>query len=168
MQLARANAKARLLLAAAFLLGGCATMGAPPAPPSVPPPVMTPSPPPSPPPASELVQPPAATRPPIAMPEMIAPPPLSVPKPPPPLPTDAQSLRAAYGTPDFIRKEMDSELWRYDGRNCAAFFFLYREGDAMRIRYTETNPRGKTAIADPDCLESLSGRPAASSSRPMS
>lgn len=84
------------------------------------------------------------------------------------MPTDAQSLRAAYGTPAFIRREPDSELWRYDGMNCAAFFFLYPEGDTYRIRHAETSPRGREGPTDPDCLRSLlvpAG--AAPASRPM-
>ena len=97
----------------------------------------------------------AMPEPPPLMPEAALPP--SEPIPPPP-PTDAQSLRTAYGAPDFIRKETDSELWRYDGKNCAVFFFLYREGDLMRIRYTETNPRGKDVAADPECMQGLSAR----------
>lgn len=97
--------------------------------------------------------------------EMLPPPPPEPPPPPPPppMPTDAQSLRAAYGMPAFIRREPDSELWRYDGMNCAAFFFLYPEGGTYRIRYVETNPRGTDTPADPDCLRSLiapSGAPA--------
>ena len=71
------------------------------------------------------------------------------------MPTDAQSLRAAYGTPAFIRREPDSELWRYDGMTCAAFFFLYSEGGTYRVRHTETSPRGTDMPADPDCLRSL-------------
>jgi hypothetical protein len=80
----------------------------------------------------------------------------------PPL-TDAASLRARYGTPDFIRREPDSELWRYDGANCAAFFFLYREGDALKLRYSETMPRGMTMAADPACIDSLSAHSGAMS-----
>ena len=86
------------------------------------------------------------------------------PPPPPPLPTptDAQSLRAAYGTPALIRREAESELWRYDGMQCAAFFFLYPEGETYRIRHSETTPRGADTQADPDCLRSLLLRAGAS------
>src|SRR5712671_6071157 len=111
------------------MLGACATTPPPPkvvATVSRPAPLM-PAPPPTP-----MVAP--APEPPQQAPAGAPPPP----PPPPPLPMDAQSLRTAYGAPDFIRKEMDSELWRYDGKNCAVFFFLYREGVLMRIRYTET------------------------------
>jgi hypothetical protein len=38
---------------------------------------------------------------------------------------------------------------------CAAFFFLYPEGETYRIRHSETTPRGADALADPDCLRSL-------------
>ena len=96
---------------------------------------------------------------------MVPPPP---PEPPPlPTPTDAQSLRAAYGTPAFIRREPDSELWRYDGMRCAAFFFLYPEGGTYRIRHAETNPRGRDMPADPDCLRSLIPSAGAPASGPM-
>ena len=129
-----------------------------------PPPAMMTAPPvmPAPPPLAETMMPmpqPAA-EPEVAslLPPVPAPPP---PLPPPPPPTDAQSLRAAYGAPDFIRRETDSELWRYDSRSCAVFFFLYREGNQLRIRYTETNPRGKDSSADADCMRALSERPGA-------
>lgn len=75
-----------------------------------------------------------------------------------PPPTDAQSLRARYGAPDFIRREMEAELWRYDGQACSIFFFLYREGDALKLRYSETAPRGMNMAADPACVESLNAR----------
>jgi hypothetical protein len=78
--------------------------------------------------------------------------------PPRPPPTDAQSLRARYGEPDFIRREMGTELWRYDGAACSIFFFLYREGDALKLRYSETTPRGMNMPADPRCVESLNAR----------
>ena len=80
------------------------------------------------------------------------------PAPPLPPPTDAQSLRARYGAPDFVRRDMETELWRYDGEACAIFFFLYREGDALKLRYSETTPRGMNMAADPRCVESLNGR----------
>jgi hypothetical protein len=80
-----------------------------------------------------------------------------------PPPTDAASLRARYGTPDFIRREAESELWRYDGTDCAAFFFLYRESDVLKLRFSETMPRGKETAADPACIESLNAHPGAMS-----
>jgi hypothetical protein len=88
--------------------------------------------------------------------------PVPVPMPmlPPPRPasTDAQSLRARYGAPDFIRREMETELWRYDGAACSIFFFLYREGDVLKLRYSETTPRGVNMATDPRCVESLNAR----------
>ena len=86
--------------------------------------------------------------------------PVPLPMLPPPRtpPTDAQSLRARYGAPDFIRREMGTELWRYDGDACSIFFFLYRENEVLRLRYSETTPRGMNMATDPRCVESLNGR----------
>jgi hypothetical protein len=86
--------------------------------------------------------------------------PVPVPMLPParPPPTDAQSLRARYGAPDFVRREMETELWRYDGEACSIFFFLYREGDVLKLRYSETTPRGMNMAADPACVERLNAR----------
>ena len=92
------------------------------------------------------------------MPASMMPP---TPTPPPAPPTDAVTLRSAYGAPDFVRREMDSELWRYDGTGCAAFFFLYRDGEIWRLRYSETMPRGRDMPTDAACLSGLSMRRAA-------
>lgn len=80
-----------------------------------------------------------------------------------PPPVDAMSLRARYGPPDFVRRDADSELWRYDGSDCAVFFFFYREGDTLRIRYTESMPRGTEMPADPKCVDSLNAHAGAMS-----
>ena len=103
---------------------------------------------------------------PVAAPVLTLPPPLPLPPmamlaPVPAMltpPADAAALRARYGAPDFVRREPDSELWRYDGHNCAVFYFLYREGEALKLRYSETSPRGMQMAADPACVDSLSGR----------
>jgi len=149
-RLARAGAAGTLATAGMFVLAACAT---PQAPAQIAPPVqqMASLPPPAPPALEAIPEPPPAPEPPAEMLPPLAP----EPPPPPPMPTDAQSLRAAYGAPAFIRREPDSELWRYDGMNCAAFFFLYPDEGTYRIRYAETTPRGRDMPADPDCLRSL-------------
>jgi hypothetical protein len=152
-----ASAKAVAAAIALFVLTNCATQTVPPAPmAALPPAAATPEP----------AQPVPAMMPaaePAPAPEvaLLPPAPEPPPPPPPPPPTDAQSLRAAYGAPDFIRRETDSELWRYDAKSCAVFFFLYREGNRMLIRYAETSPRGKESPADAECVRGLSARPGA-------
>ncbi len=149
-RLARVGAAAPVAMGGLLLLAACATQPPPqPLAASLPPPVEM-----APPPAIEAIPepPPVPMEP--APPVEVVPPPSPAP-PPLPAPTDAQSLRAAYGTPAFIRREPDSELWRYDGMRCAAFFFLYPEGGTYRIRHAETSPRGRDEPADPECLRSL-------------
>jgi hypothetical protein len=154
-QLARASVAGWVPASALILLAACATEPAAEALPDMPsPPLMQElaSIPPEPAPRFERLPEP----PPEPLAEM--PPPEPEPPPPPPqlpMPTDAQSLRAAYGTPAFIRREPDSELWRYEGMMCVAFFFLYLDDGIYRIRHAETAPRGQDMPADPDCLRSL-------------
>lgn len=79
---------------------------------------------------------------------------------------DAGALRVAMGTPTFMRKEVGgSELWRYDGKTCKAFFFLYPQGGTLSVRHVETMPRPQDASADIACLNQLrvDGKPAAAS-----
>jgi hypothetical protein len=83
---------------------------------------------------------------------------MMLPAPPAMLQPDAAQLRMSYGEPSFVRREADSELWRYDVADCAVFFFLYRDGAAMRVRYVETQPKGEREPADPACLDRLTAR----------
>jgi hypothetical protein len=152
--LARQKASALGVFAVLVLAGGCA---APiPLPVLLPPRIIFPDSEPRP--VAPVAEPQPATTPLPAMAAMISP----VPVVPPP-PVDAASLRARYGPPDFVRREPDSELWRYDGADCAVFFFLYREGDVLRIRYSESMPRGADMPSDPKCVESLSAHAGAMS-----
>ena len=73
------------------------------------------------------------------------------------------ALRVAYGTPQLVRKESDSELWRYDGQNCAAFFFLDTVDGAQHVRFVETLPRGSGAPADGECLRTIRAKASATS-----
>ena len=75
---------------------------------------------------------------------------------------EAEKIRGLYGKPSFIRKEQESELWRYDGQNCAAFFVLYQEQTGLRVRYVETSP-SQGAMGDAACLAGIKARARATS-----
>ena len=93
--------------------------------------------------------------------------PLAVPLPPPPpkgepdlfTNVSGDRLRVLLGSPAFIRKDGATEMWRYDAKNCRAFFFLYGAGPQQQVRHIETTPQGKTAAADPVCLNALKKTP---------
>jgi hypothetical protein len=70
----------------------------------------------------------------------------------------AASLKLAFGVPAFARKDGGTELWRYDGTACRAFFFLYPEANGLVVRHVETSPRPVDAAADPACLNALRHR----------
>ena len=71
---------------------------------------------------------------------------------------DAARIRLAFGAPQFVRKDGQIEMWRYDGVNCRAFFFLYPNGSSLAVRHVETVPQGANAAADSNCLRSLLAR----------
>ena len=68
------------------------------------------------------------------------------------------ALRAAFGMPAFVRKDGVTEMWRYDGQACRAFFFLY--GAPLTVRHVETLPHGAQNAADMACLDALKAAPA--------
>ena len=73
----------------------------------------------------------------------------------------APGLQAAFGRPAFVRKDGTTEMWRYDGAACRAFFFLY--GAPLAVRHVETLPHGAQSAADIDCLTALRASPAKTS-----
>ena len=73
----------------------------------------------------------------------------------------ATGLQAAFGKPAFVRKDGATEMWRYDGAACRAFFFLY--GAPLMVRHVETLPHGVSSAADSACLTALSASPAKTS-----
>jgi hypothetical protein len=91
----------------------------------------------------------------------------SVPLPPPPprgepnsfTNLSAVSLRAELGAPAFVRKDGATEMWRYDSKSCHAYFFFYGAGADQAVSHVETLPQGKSAAADPACLDALKKTP---------
>lgn len=73
----------------------------------------------------------------------------------------ATRLEAAFGKPAFVRKDGATEMWRYDGAACRAFFFLY--GTPLMVRHVETLPHGSQSAWDMACLTALSASPAKTS-----
>ncbi|HUO92007.1 MAG TPA: hypothetical protein VMU22_03755 [Rhizomicrobium sp.] len=73
---------------------------------------------------------------------------------------DASALRASFGQPAYVRKDNGSQMWRYDGATCKAFFFLYPGATgAIAVRHVETLPRGTQMAADENCLAQLRVKP---------
>jgi hypothetical protein len=70
----------------------------------------------------------------------------------------SMQVKAAFGEPSFVRKDGVSEMWRYDGQTCRAFFFLYPSDNGKVVRHVETLPRGNEMAADTTCLDALRSR----------
>ena len=65
------------------------------------------------------------------------------------------NLRGLLGQPAFVRQDGETEMWRYDGASCRAFFFLQGPGGSQTVRHVETLPAGAASAADPLCLSAL-------------
>jgi hypothetical protein len=86
---------------------------------------------------------------------------ISLPSAPPPgepgnvagLSTD--QIKIAFGQPAFVRKDNGTQMWRYDGATCKAFFFFYSANNVLAVKHVETLPRGTDIAADSTCLASL-------------
>jgi hypothetical protein len=70
----------------------------------------------------------------------------------------ASGLQTAFGQPAFVRKDGVTEMWRYDGKDCRAIFFLY--GTPLMVRHVETLPHAADNAADMACLTGLRVSPA--------
>jgi hypothetical protein len=70
-------------------------------------------------------------------------------------------LRATFGTTAFVRHDGTTQIWRFDGANCKAFFFLYSRDNLTAVWHVETAPRGIAIAADENCLNALRVRPPA-------
>ena len=71
---------------------------------------------------------------------------------------DLEKLSIPEGAERVLLRTANSELWRYDGTNCALFMFLYRERDSFQLRHMETLPRGAQSATDETCLSSVKAR----------
>ena len=71
---------------------------------------------------------------------------------------DAGRIRVAFGAPQFVRKDGQVEMWRYDGSACKAFFFMYPNGSSMYVRHVETLPHPANQATDSNCLQDLLSR----------
>lgn len=91
-------------------------------------------------------------------PAPVAPAPVPIPAPPPrpsaPPAFDGLSsdaLKTRLGTPAFSRKDGTTEMWRYDVKDCHAFFFF----TAGKVSHVETIPHPANQTADAACLSAL-------------
>jgi len=71
----------------------------------------------------------------------------------------APDVKLAFGEPAFVRHDGTTQMWRYDGQTCRAFFFLYDQNGVQTVKHVETLPRGTAMPADVTCLDALRLKP---------
>jgi hypothetical protein len=96
-----------------------------------------------------------------AIPDRVALPPAPPPgEPPAIIGLSADAVRATFGEPAFVRKDGETQFWRYNGAQCHAFFFLYKQNSILTVQHVETLPHGASIAADNDCINALRLHPA--------
>jgi hypothetical protein len=70
---------------------------------------------------------------------------------------DASALRSILGAPDFVRRDGNTQMWRYGRGACTLTLFLHGEDERMAVEHVEG--RGLRSPIDPsaDCAERLVG-----------
>ena len=95
---------------------------------------------------------PQSSAPATILPPPVTPPP-EVPIPPAPprgeptgyLGLPQANLRAQLGVPQFMRRDGGTQMWRYDGAQCRAFFFLQGPAGAETVLHVETVLKARPA-----------------------
>jgi hypothetical protein len=66
---------------------------------------------------------------------------------------------AAFGSPDFTRRDAPAEVWQYRSAACVLDVFFYPEGRNLRVAYAATRSRGLIKVAENTCFPALPALP---------
>jgi hypothetical protein len=69
-----------------------------------------------------------------------------------------RELASSFGTPDFLRRDGNAEIWQYRAASCILDIFLYPEPDELRVAYAEARPRGAQRTTPESCAAAVAGR----------
>lgn len=89
-------------------------------------------------------------------PEEAAPPPAPVTQPFRQMSADALKIRL--GKPDFVHTETQSQIWRYDLKQCRVLFYLYTDNGQLTVHQYQSLPNGKPGELSQTCRDALNAR----------
>ena len=70
---------------------------------------------------------------------------------------DVYGLRNEFGSPAFQRSEPGAEVWRYDGKACALFIYLYEdEAVTLRTAFVEARAHAGGEVSTAPCIADIS------------
>jgi hypothetical protein len=68
---------------------------------------------------------------------------------------EAGEIRRALGPPQLVRRDAPAEIWQYRGESCVLDLFLYEEARTLRVAYLEARDEEAQAVSARSCLASV-------------
>ena len=70
---------------------------------------------------------------------------------------DSKNIQKLFGMPSFVRKDLGTQFWRYEGEDCRLSIAMYPKGrnTDYRVVYTETSDKNGLALDQTSCLQKL-------------
>ena len=70
---------------------------------------------------------------------------------------DAKNIEKLFGMPSFVRKDLGTQFWRYEGEDCRLNIAMYpKESDTdYRVFFSETSDKNGQALDQIQCLQKL-------------
>lgn len=70
---------------------------------------------------------------------------------------DAKNIQKLFGMPSFVRKDLGTQFWRYEGEDCRLNIAMYPKGSDSnyRVFYSETIDKNGQALDQIQCLQKL-------------
>ena len=70
---------------------------------------------------------------------------------------DAKNIQKLFGMPSFVRKDLGTQFWRYEGEDCRLNIAMYPKGSdsTYRVFYSETSDKNGQEFDQIQCLQKL-------------
>ena len=68
---------------------------------------------------------------------------------------DAKNIQKLFGMPSFVRKDLGTQFWRYEGEDCRLNIAMYPKGSdsTYRVFYSETSDKNGQELDQIQCTE---------------
>jgi hypothetical protein len=64
---------------------------------------------------------------------------------------ESRGLAEKLGSPSFVRRDGEAEVWQYLSKSCILDVFLYRNDGKLLVDYAELRGRGAAPLSRPAC-----------------
>ena len=68
---------------------------------------------------------------------------------------ESRGLADMLGSPDFVRRDGNAEVWQYPAESCILDVFLYRDKGTLSVDYVELRGRGTALLSRQDCYRRM-------------